>query len=261
MRAFFFATSIMLLAGAASAHETHHRRVVSGLHFDMSRLTFQYASNTDGLSSFVQTSPEVGFNSSTTRNGPGRSGIVSTRSTMVHFGQGDALSSVDQAYAYSSGTLGHHWLSWPGVSVGGSDTVARVPRAYLNTIERNTKDSGHSDVAAIGKVSNYVLSGGRNVEAPRGHDLVQSKGSTPLDFGYQVAGRVDRGIDTTRMISGANASVVLAEGQRVYFDARPVPGENDFTNIQDTDLGGTYITFLNGSFRFYINGNLTHEIR
>lgn len=238
-----------------------YQKVITGQPFDTTLLSFQYEKDTDGLSSYVETEATVGYNSSTTRNGPGRSGVVSTRSTMIHRGQGDALSSVDQSYSESSGTAGHHWLSWPAVSVGGSDTVARVPRTYLNTIERNTKDNGNSDVAAIGKVSNYVLNGQRAQEAPRGHDLVQSKGSTPLDFGYQLAGRVERGLDLSRMNSTQDAAVVLKEGQRVYFDATPTPGENNFTTIQDTDLGGTYLTFENGSFRFFINGALVHEIR
>lgn len=245
--------AVFITATAACGEPLHLRNVVNGQPFDKTVPSYQYIPSLDGLSSYVETASETGFNSTTTRNGPGRSGVVALRSTMIHRGQGDAMSSADYALALGEGDPAHHWLSWPAVSVGGSDIVAGVSQTYLNSLERNVKDRGNANVAAIGRVSNYHMDGPRTVEAPRGHDIIQSKGG-PLDFGYQIAGRVERGLDTTRMASTGDAAVVLKEGQRVYF-AGQAQG-----NIQDTDIGETYLTFRNGAFVFVIDGVVAGKI-
>lgn len=245
----------MTSVAVAGDDEDRHLRFViqGGEHFDREITGYQYNTDLDATSVYVETKPEVGFHLSDTRVGACRTGIVANRSTVIHRGQGDAISSLDYALSMSAGTPGTDWLSWPAVSSGGSDTIAGVPRTYLNVIERNVKDRGNQDVAAIGAVANYLLTGPRTTLAPRGHDLLQSKGEA-LDFGYEIAGQVERGLDVTRMQSRDEAAIVLKEGQRVYFQGRPQG------NVQETDLGDTYLTFRNGSFQFVIDGKLALKI-
>jgi hypothetical protein len=192
-----------------------------------------------------------GFNSSTTRNGPTRSGASGVRSKVSHYGNGDGVAFNAEVFVAGRKAGARSWLASPaGVLYNGS-AKAGADGAYLNGVELHFKDAGH-DIATTGIVLNFSRTNDRG-RLGAGWDGIrlQSQGTRALNSGFRLDGRYDVGINLSR--AQAPAAIALRRGQRVYLDAKP---RGDF----GTDLGRTYIFFDGKSIRFVVNGKQVLEV-
>lgn len=194
---------------------------------------------------FVNTAvlPDVGWNSSNSSNGPGRTAITGIRSRIDHFGQGDAAAVNAAVWVGGTRAGSTHYLANPAGSLFNGSIAAGASGVYLNTIETVMNDAGH-DVAAIGHVMNQRRSRDTgNLSVVWDGLRIQSQGTKNTDSGVRIDGGVNVGINLTRQ-TRSDAAIVLRRGQRVYFDgaangeARTHTGD---TYMQRTDAGLLFV--------------------
>lgn len=181
---------------------------------------------------------DVGFNSTTTQNGPGRTGAVLFRAKVSHTGQGDGVCYNATAFVDSTRGSSTHFLANPAIVLFNGDMQAGVAGAYLNCTEFAMTDAGF-DAAAIGVVYNMTRSVDTGAkEAGWDGVRIQSKGTKEIDAGFRLTGKVDVAVDLSRIDSTSKAAIAIAADDRIYFNASQ-SGSTTF----GTSLSTTYIVF------------------
>lgn len=198
--------------------------------------SYLYAPHIAPVFAQLRVGENVGFNSTTTQNGPGRTGATVIRAKVSHAGQGDAVCF--NASAFVSGTTAGatSWLASPAVVLFNGDMLAGADGVYLNNTEFRVT-SGPYDCAAIGAVYNLD----RDVDTGAlgaGWDgiRIQSQGTAEINSGFRVDGLVDVVFNASRSTSTNQAALAMKSGHRIYFNASAA---GDF----GTTVGTTYQTF------------------
>ena len=189
--------------------------------------------------------PGVGWNSTTDRNGPGRTGATANRVWLTHFGQGDAAAYNASVFVAGRREGATHFLANPAGSILNGGISAGMDGVYLNTIETIAVDNGF-DVSSIGYVVNMVRNNDTGAFANVWNGIrVQSYGSRSIDSAFRIDGKADVVFDAVR---GTGAALVARQGQRVYF-------QGSATSQQaNTTLGETYVSHDGAGLTFVVGG-------
>lgn len=174
-----------------------------------------YVQKPENATVFTFVENQSGHNQTTYSN-DGRTGGSIHEMRFLHKGQGDfgAIHIAGTVMGAKPGATS--FLASPAAVAINGGLVSTADGAYLNTLEFNHTDLGHS-IAAIGGVFNFNRT---NPAAPLGEVWmglrVQSSGLA-ADVAYSAQGAWKRGLDLTAMNGGA--AIALKTGQRIYFDA------------------------------------------
>lgn len=195
----------------------------------------------------------VGWNQSTDRNGPGRTGITANRARIAHYGEGDAACFNGSVYVAGAMPGATHYLANPAGVLFNGDLSAGTDGVYLNAGEMRLMDNGH-DVSGIGWVLNLVRDnslGGLSAgwEGVR----IQSQGSEEVDSGFRADGKIKVGVNLSRMTSASEAALAIKTGHRMYLGST---AGGDFGTI----LGNTYLTFNGADVVTQVGGNASWAV-
>lgn len=198
--------------------------------------SYVYAPHIAPIFAQLRVGADVGFNSTTTQNGPGRSGATVMRARVSHAGQGDAVCFNASAFVSGTKSGATSWLASPAGVLFNGDILAGADHVYLNTTEFRVT-SGVYDCAAIGAVYNLI----RDVDTGALGDgwdgiRIQSQGTAAINSGFRIDGLVDVVFNASRATSSGQAALAMATNQRIYFGASS-------TGNFGTTLGTTYQTF------------------
>lgn len=208
--------------------------------------TYRYAPHITPIMISGYIGPGVGHNSTTFRNGPGRTGVTMSRLRLSHFGQGDAAAYNASVFVGGQEAGATHYLAQPAGSILNGDISAGAPGVYLNTFETIARDNGH-DVSSIAFVANLVRTNDTGALNTRWNGFaVQSQGTRAVDSAYRADGPFHAVFDASRALG--QGGVVLRQGQRIYFQAE--------ANAERAraDLGDTYVSHDGAGVTFVVGG-------
>lgn len=181
--------------------------------------SYLYAPHIAPIFAQLRVGADVGFNSTTTQNGPGRTGATVMRARVSHAGQGDAVCFNASAFVSGTKAGATSWLASPAAVLYNGDILAGADHVYLNTTEFRIT-SGAYDCAAIGAVYNMVRSVATGALGDGWDGIrIQSQGVAAINSGFRVDGLVDVVFNASRATSGNQAALALATNQRIYFGA------------------------------------------
>ena len=195
---------------------------------------------------------ESGHNQSTSTN-VGRTGIVNSRVNIYHRGQGDLVAYNFSAFCDSTRASSTHFLANPAIVGINGDMTAGANGIYFNPLEFYL-DSSTYDVAAVGAVYNLERNNNTGAKSAFWTGVrVQSVGSTSINAGYSGVGSWVAGLSLAGVtFTAAKAAIVLAEGQRIYFE-----GSNSDPNGGDNGIvtGDTWLERSGSGFFSFVYDN------
>lgn len=179
-----------------------------------------YVQKPENATVFTFVENQSGHNQTTYSN-DGRTGGSIHEMRFLHKGQGDfgAIHIAGTVMGAKPGATS--FLASPAAVAINGDLVSTADGAYLNTLEFNHTDLGHS-IAAIGGVFNFNRT---NPAAPLGEvwmGLRMQSSGLAADVAYSAQGAWKRGLDLTAAdIGPGGAAIVMKAGQRIYFEGVP----------------------------------------
>jgi hypothetical protein len=179
-----------------------------------------YVQKPENATVFTFVENQSGHNQTTYSN-EGRTGGSVHETRFVHKGQGDfgAIHIAGTVMGAKPGATS--FLASPAAVAINGGLVSTADGAYLNTLEFNHTDLGHS-IAAIGGVFNFNRT---NPAAPLSEvwmGLRMQSSGLAADVAYSAQGAWKRGLDLTAAdIGPGGAAIVMKAGQRIYFEGVP----------------------------------------
>lgn len=192
--------------------------------------SYVYMRNIAPIFSQLRVGADVGFNSATDQNGPGRTGASNIIARVSHDGQGDAACFTALAAVSSTMSGSTNFLANPAAILFNGSVTSSVDGAYLNATEFHLKDNGN-DCAGIGVVYSLTRDNSTGAKETGWEGVrVQSGGTENIEQAYMALGNMDIGLNLTRM-SGGNTGVAMKAGQSI-----------DFNSVKDLDVFGTTVS-------------------
>lgn len=188
------------------------------------------------VSYFVNTG---GINTEVGNQSGGRTGVFRENVRLVQGGQGDCIGRFTKAMAYSTRSGATHYLACPAISLEAADIQGLANGNYLQAYEINFDDAGKA--VSVGNVINYDrTNAGSTLHQTWKHDLVNSRGTQPIDVVYQAFGLIRRYIDVTSATLSDGSVLAMKAGQRIHLNAAenmdPI-GINKGANVTATWYG------------------------
>lgn len=184
----------------------------------------------------------------------GRTGCAAISGRVTQEGQGDATMLAVTGTVFGTNPSSTHFLANPAVLVMDGDLFGFADGTYQQVDEFSHNDYGY-DLAVSSTVRNFYRTNAKGAKGAWWLGLrYQSFGAQPVDVAFQLVGKWNNVLDTTRASTGpSNAVLTLAAGQRIYLNAS---NSDNFANPASTQPGSSWLTFnpLTGKVELAVRG-------